>query len=65
MLNQMSELVRVEHGHGNNEWSAMEEVHGDPAQDDVERQWSHHRIFRCTTCDEEIRVEVPEPGRDE
>ena len=59
-----SELIRVEHSHGNNEWGTMEEVR-DAAQDDVERQWSRHRIFRCKSCDEEIRVEVEEPGRDE
>jgi hypothetical protein len=64
LLNLQSELVRVEHNHGNNQWSAMEEVH-DAAQIDEERQWSRHRIFRCKTCEEEIRVEVPEPGRDE
>jgi hypothetical protein len=62
LLNLQSELVRVEHSHGNNQWGSMEEVR-DPAQTDEERQWSRHRIFRCNTCEEEIRIEVPEPGR--
>jgi len=64
LLNLQSELVRVEHSHGNNEWGTMEEVH-DAAQTDSERQWSRHRIFRCKSCEEEIRVEVEEPGRTE
>jgi len=54
--------VRVEHSHGNNQWGTMEEVR-DPAQTDEERQWSRHRIFRCNSCEEEIRVEIPEQGR--
>jgi hypothetical protein len=53
-----SELIRVEHSHGNNEWARWKIIH-DPAQTDDERQWSRHRIFRCRSCDEEIRVDTP------
>lgn len=55
------ELARLEHSHGKNDWHRMEEVH-DSAQTDSEREWGRHRIFRCTTCEDEIRVAVPEPG---
>jgi hypothetical protein len=56
-------LVRLEHGHGRDGgWHRMEEVH-DAAQSDQEREWGRHRIFRCTTCEDEIRIEMPEPGQ--
>jgi hypothetical protein len=57
-----SELVRLEHGHGKDGWHSMEEVH-DPAQRDQEREWGRHRIYRCTTCEDEIRIEMPEAGQ--
>jgi hypothetical protein len=57
-----SELARLEHGHGNNDWHSMEEVH-DPAQRDAEREWGRHRIFRCTKCEDEIRIQVPDSAR--
>ena len=43
----------------------MEEVR-DPAQHDSEREWGRHKLFRCTACEDEIRVETPEdlaPGQ--
>ena len=55
------ELARLEHGHGGNEWHAMEEV-GDAAGSDPERKWSSGRIFRCTVCADEIRVTLPDPN---
>jgi hypothetical protein len=56
-----SELVRLEHSHGKDDWHSMTEVR-DPSQADSEREWARHRIFRCTTCEDEIRIEVPQPG---
>ena len=52
----MQTLSRVEHRHGS-EWKRMEETgpHS-PADSDAERSWARGRIFRCTTCDDEIRV---------
>jgi len=57
-----AEVARVEHRHGNS-WHAMHEMtpEHDPAEADVERTWSRSRIFRCASCEDEIRV--VEPGR--
>jgi hypothetical protein len=57
-----SEMLRLEHAHNDNSWHRMEEVR-DPAQNDTEREWGRHRIFKCTVCEDEIRVQVPESGR--
>ena len=56
------ELLQFEHSHGDNDWHGMHEVTPahDPAASDPEREWGRHRIFRCDSCSEEIRVEVPE-----
>jgi hypothetical protein len=53
-------LDRMEHRHGS-DWYPMEEVTPahDPAGSDIERQLGRHRIYRCTRCDEDIRVELP------
>ena len=60
---QAFELARLEHAHGD-EWHEMHDVtpEHDSAEEDPERQWSHGRIFRCKTCDEEIRVTMPDLG---
>jgi hypothetical protein len=60
-----SEMLRLEHGHGSGDWHRMEEVR-DAAQNDSEREWGRHKLFRCTVCQDEIRVEMPEdlaPGQ--
>jgi predicted SprT family Zn-dependent metalloprotease len=51
------ETARLMHRHGD-EWEQMQYV-GDPTPDthDVERRMLRaDRIYRCTNCDEEIRV---------
>ena len=55
------ELARLEHNHGGDEWHAMEEVN-DAAGSDPERKWAGGRIFRCTVCEDEIRVTLPDPS---
>ena len=55
------DLIRLEHGHGKDEWHRMVEV-DDPARHDPEREWSRHRIFKCSTCDDEIRIAEPDPA---
>jgi hypothetical protein len=57
------EVGRIQHGHGDDQWHDMVEVAPahDSAEHDPERDWSSGRIFRCTTCADEIRV----VGRDE
>ncbi len=54
------ELGRMQHGHGNDEWHDMVEVTPEHSDADPERDWSHGRIFRCTTCEDEIRVVSPD-----
>ena len=58
------ELARLEHNHGSDEWHAMEEVTPahDAAESDPERSWSRGRIFRCTVCEDEVRVTLPDPS---
>jgi hypothetical protein len=49
---------RLQHGHGNGEWHDMVEVtpSHDAAEGDPERQWTTGRVFRCSTCEDEIRI---------
>jgi hypothetical protein len=50
---------RIEHSHRDGGWGEMVESKShDPAADDPERDWGRRRIFRCTTCDEEVAVQV-------
>ena len=52
-----SESVRIEHSHGDGEWHEMVEVPGhDSAQSDPERGWLRGRLFRCSSCADEIRI---------
>lgn len=56
------QLPRFEHSHGNGEWHEM--IESSPAHDaaegDPERAWQKGQVFRCTTCEDEIRVSLPE-----
>ena len=59
------ELARLEHSHGGNEWHEMHDVTPahDSAESDPERSWTRGRIFRCSTCDDEIRVTLQDEER--
>ena len=52
------ELARLQHSHGGNDWHDMHEVTSahDSAESDPERSWAQGRIFRCSTCEDEIRI---------
>lgn len=52
------ELARLQHGHGDDKWHDMTEVTPahDAAQVDPERSWASGRVFRCSTCEDEIRI---------
>jgi len=54
----------VEHRHSDGTWGRLEAEpeHRDPAQHDPERDWQFGRIFRCTRCDEEVRIGTAEPN---
>jgi hypothetical protein len=58
-----SELLRVQHRHGD-EWVRLEPSPAhDSAEADPERQWQFGRLFRCPTCDEEVRVDLDRDER--
>ena len=56
------ELGRMQHSHGHGDWHDMVEVETAPdsAESDRERDWQRGRIFRCTTCEDEIRIVNPQ-----
>lgn len=65
---QIGEIERalLEHHHGGDEWHRMEEVTPhDAAQHDPERSWGRGRIFRCTTCEDEIRISAGDDSANE
>jgi hypothetical protein len=61
------ETLKIMHRH-DQEWVPMTDTTGvrahDPAFDDPERSWwrGDVRIFRCSTCAEEIAIDVPGRG---
>lgn len=58
------ELARLEHSHGGDEYHDMYEVSAShsPAESDPERDWARGRIYRCSVCEDEIRVTLPDPS---
>jgi hypothetical protein len=52
------ELGRLQHSHGGDDWHDMNEVTPahDAAESDPERGWASGRVFRCSTCEDEVRV---------
>ena len=66
MFNQLAATVRIEHRHTDGSWSPLQRSHHDPADHDPERGWSKAELYRCTSCDEEVRVvpvdEAPAAG---
>ena len=58
--------LTVMHWHGGNDWVPMSEGSGhDVASHDPERAWlKGARIFRCTSCEEQIAI-ASETPRDE
>ena len=58
------ELARLEHSHGGDYYHDMYEVSEahSPAESDPEREWARGRIYRCSVCEDEIRVTLPDPS---
>lgn len=64
LAGQSFELARLQHSHGNHEWHDMEQVaEAESSGQDPERGWLRGRIFRCTACADEIRVQLPDEGQ--
>jgi hypothetical protein len=53
------ELGEMEHSHADGSWHAMEQVASEPAVEDPERGWIRGVIYKCQTCEEQIRVISP------
>jgi hypothetical protein len=49
---------RVQHRHKDGSWGDMVEhpTHHDSAAHDPERGWGLHRLFRCTSCQEDLTL---------
>ena len=53
--------VSVEHEHSDGSWHAMASE-GEPvdvAERDPERGWLRGQLFRCTSCEERVRIVMP------
>jgi hypothetical protein len=53
--------LQFQHRHSDGSWGSFEarpESH-DPADHDPERAWPDGKIYKCSTCDEEILVTDP------
>ncbi len=58
------QTVKLLHRHSNEDWVPMTESEHDPASRDPERAWLHGaRLFRCTSCDEEVVITAPPDSR--
>ena len=53
---RIAQEFQVEHRHSDGSWSPLEPMHHDAAAHDGERSWLMRKIFRCTTCEEEVAV---------
>jgi hypothetical protein len=55
------DVARFMHRHGD-DWVEMKPVpvHSPDARDPERRLIHGERVFRCSSCDEEVRIQVPE-----
>jgi hypothetical protein len=55
-------LFQVEHQHRDGTWSTLQpattDAH-DAAGSDPEREWDRGHVFKCTSCEETVRVTMP------
>jgi len=57
-------LFQVEHQHNDGTWAALKpetarEPH-DAADIDPEKEWDRGHVYVCTSCQERVRVSIPE-----
>jgi hypothetical protein len=52
--------IRLQHQHNDGSWGTMEyqPSHHDSAEHDPERSWRDGGIFKCSACDELVKVDV-------
>ena len=54
--------MKVMHWHGGDTWVPMAEAEHTPASHDPERSWMKGaRIFRCSSCEEQIAIAPEQP----
>ena len=59
------QTIKLLHRHGDDEWVPMEGLEHSSAAHDPERAWLRGaRIFKCTTCEEQVAVELPAQAND-
>lgn len=57
------EIAQIQHDHGSGEWHDMVDVtEQSSTTEDPERGWLRGRIFKCSACEDSIRVQMPEDG---
>lgn len=58
MLPHFEYPLRIQHRHDDESWGEMtpEPETRDPDDLDSEREWQDGRVYRCTTCDETVRI---------
>jgi hypothetical protein len=60
-------LFQLEHQHSDGTWGKLEpETEAnphDPAGLDPEQQWQRGHVYVCTSCQERVRVSIPEGER--
>ncbi len=55
---RIAQELTLEHHHSDGSWSPMEPNHHESSDHDAERSWLRRRIFRCSSCNEEVAVTV-------
>jgi hypothetical protein len=49
--------LRMQHQHADGTWGTLKPIEPhSPAELDSEREWANGRLYRCTSCDELVRV---------
>jgi hypothetical protein len=51
--------LQLEHRHSDGSWSRLEREPHDTTERDPERSWLSGLLFRCRSCDEQVRVTTP------
>jgi hypothetical protein len=63
---QMQGAFRVMHWHGGDDWEPMTEGEHSVTSHDPERAWMRGaRIFKCSSCSEQIAIAPDKNARDE
>jgi hypothetical protein len=55
-MDTLRSQLQLEHRHSDGSWSELELVPHDTAERDPERSWLSGLLFRCRSCDEQVRV---------